>query len=138
MTDCLFCKIINGDIPCDKVYEDSRTLAFLDISPVNPGHTLVIHKHHHVDIFDTPENDLCDLFCTAKKMAGAVLSATKSDGINIGMNNKPAAGQVIFHAHIHVMPRLANDGLKHWPHQKRIADEQKATAAAIRAALTES
>lgn len=138
MTDCIFCKIIGGKIPCDKVYEDDATFAFLDLNPVNPGHALVVHKHHHVDIFDTPEKDLCDLFCTAKKVAAAVLSATNSDGINIGMNNKQAAGQAVFHAHIHVMPRLANDGFKHWPHQKRTADEQKATAAAIRAALTTS
>ena len=135
MNDCIFCKILSGQIPCDKLYEDETTFAFLDRGPVNPGHTLVIHKHHHTDIFDTPERDLCDIFATAKKMATAIMKATRCDGINIGMNNRPAAGQVVFHAHVHVIPRLLNDGLKHWAHHDATPDQQASTAAAINALL---
>jgi len=137
MNDCLFCKILSGQIPCDKVYEDASTFAFLDLNPVNPGHTLVVHKHHHADIFDTPEKDLCEIFATAKKISCAVLSATKCDGINIGMNNKPAAGQAVFHAHVHVIPRSSSDGLKPWPHKKQAPEQQKATAVSITKALSE-
>jgi histidine triad (HIT) family protein len=133
--DCLFCKIIAGQIPCEKVYEDSTTFAFLDIRPVNPGHTLVVHKHHHHDIFDTPEADLCELMRAVQKVAIAVTKATRCDGINIGMNNRPAAGQLVMHAHIHVMPRLLNDGFHHWPHKDQTAEQLKSTGEAIRQAL---
>jgi len=125
MNDCLFCKIIAKHIPSQVVHEDERTFAFLDINPVNPGHTLVVHKHHHTDIFDTPEEDMKDLIATAKRVASAVMTAMKADGVNIGMNNKAAAGQAVFHAHLHVIPRFSSDGLKHWPHQKQTTEQLK-------------
>ncbi|MEK6823150.1 MAG: HIT family protein, partial [Nanoarchaeota archaeon] len=88
---------------------------------------------HHADIFDTPERALCDIFATAKKMAAAIMKTTNCDGINIGMNNKPAAGQVVFHAHVHVIPRLLDDGLKPWPHKEATPEQQATTASAIKA-----
>lgn len=123
MTDCIFCKIIKGEIPCEKVYENDKIFAFLDIKPISKGHTLVVPKDHYLDIFDTPEDVLSDLLVKAKKVAKAVMNATKADGINIGMNNKPAAGQVIFHTHLHIIPRFSNDGLKHWPNRNATKEE---------------
>jgi histidine triad (HIT) family protein len=134
-SSCLFCKILSGQIPCEKVYEDSQTFAFLDIRPVNYGHTLVVHKHHHPDIFDTPEADMCELMRTAQTMAIAIQKATSCEGINIGMNNRPAAGQVIFHAHVHVIPRYGDDGLKHWPHKEITAEQIKQVGEAVRKAI---
>ncbi|HET8574831.1 MAG TPA: HIT family protein [Candidatus Paceibacterota bacterium] len=113
--DCLFCKIAAGEIPSEKIFEDENTFAFLDIHPTNPGHTLVIPKEHFENLYEIPDKILSALFITTKKLAKAVKAGTKADGINIMMNNEPAAGQVIFHAHVHVIPRFQNDGLTLWP-----------------------
>jgi len=136
MTDCLFCKIAKGEIPSQKVYENDKVFCFLDIRPINKGHTLVIHKHHHMDIFDTPEEDMKDLIVAAKKIAIALKSAFNPDGINIGMNNGEAAGQKIFHAHLHVIPRWSDDGLRHWPGKEVSNEELEADAAKIRETLS--
>ena len=123
MSDCLFCKIIAKQIPAEIVFEDERTIAFLDINPVNPGHTLIVHKHHHTDLFDTPEEDMKDLIVTAKRVASAVLATMRADGVNIGMNNKAAAGQSVFHAHLHVIPRRSDDGFHHWHGTKQTPEQ---------------
>lgn len=128
MSDCIFCKILAKQIPSHKIYEDDRTYGFLSIQPVNAGHALVIHKHHHSDIFDTPEEDMKDLAVAAKHVAMKLKKVLKVDGVNLGMNNGAAAGQVIFHAHLHVIPRLSTDGLKHWPHKDAKPEELKAIA----------
>ena len=112
--DCLFCKIIASEIPSEKIYEDEKTYAFLDIHPVNKGHTLVIPKRHSENIYEIPRSEFCDVMAVVQQLAPKVKSATGADGINIAMNNEPAAGQVIFHAHIHIIPRFENDGYKHW------------------------
>lgn len=125
MTECVFCKIVKKEIPSQTVYETERVVAFLTILPTNPGHTLVVHKHHHQDIFDTPEDDMKDLISAVQKVSKAVHLATECEGVNVGMNNKPAAGQVIFHAHLHVIPRFADDGLRHWPGKEAASDELK-------------
>ncbi len=121
MSDCLFCKIVAGEIPTEKVYEDAYTFAFLDINPNNFGHTLVLPKEHSENIFDTSEEILRHMHASAQKIARA-LKQTGAEGINIISNNGPAAGQVIFHAHIHVIPRYRDDGFKHWA-QKKYTDE---------------
>lgn len=128
--DCVFCKIVAGEIPCYKVYEDDDFLAFLDMYPVNNGHTLVIPKKHYDNIFELPENVASKYFVVVKKIAEIVKKIMNADGINIGMNNLPAAGQVVFHSHIHVIPRFKNDGLNHWGNKEvdplemqRIANE---------------
>ena len=112
--NCIFCQIINGDLPCYKVYEDNETLAFLDISPVNPGHCLVIPKSHFVNVFSAPAEDWCRLALTTQKIALAVKHACDADGINIHINNEEAAGQKVFHSHVHIIPRFSNDNLTLW------------------------
>jgi len=123
MENCIFCQIVKKEIPAKIVYEDDDFLAFLDINPNNPGHTLVIPKVHHEDLFTLPEDVLQKLSLVIKKVALGVKQATKADGINLGMNNGSAAGQVIYHAHVHIIPRFKSDGLKHWPSQTVTEEE---------------
>ncbi|HLC55569.1 MAG TPA: HIT family protein [Candidatus Nanoarchaeia archaeon] len=134
-TDCLFCKIVSGKIPCYKVYEDATVFAFLDIHPIHIGHTLVIPKKHYSSLADFEESDLHDTILAVKRVAAAVRSGTKATGINIGMNNDKAAGQLVLHAHFHVIPRFDGDGLKHWPGKEADESTLKKTAAAIVKAL---
>src|SRR5689334_16525062 len=115
MNDCLFCKIVKGDIPCTKVYEDDDVLAFLDIQPVNVGHTLVVPKAHHQDCAATPDDVMAALMRTVRRVGAAALEASGAQGYNVGINCGTVAGQVIMHTHVHVMPRFEGDGLKHWP-----------------------
>ncbi len=110
--DCLFCKIIAGDIPSTKVYEDEKAIAFLDISPVNPGHTLVIPREHHVNLLDCPGELAQHLIHVTKKIAPAILSATGAPAFNIVFRNGEEAGQEINHIHLHIVPRMADDGHK--------------------------
>ena len=97
MNDCLFCKIIAGEIPSTKVYEDDTILAFLDIHPTNIGHTLVIPKTHATNLYDTPDTTLAHMATIVKKLSIAIKSSLNADGINIEMNNDSIAGQIIFH-----------------------------------------
>ncbi len=120
--DCIFCKIIAGDIPAQKVYENDKIFAFLDNTPVNPGHTLVVPRSHHVDLLVTPDDVLSDMISRTKKIATAVVEAVKADGFNLGVNTKPAAGQAVFHTHFHIIPRFEKDGLTSWP-KKQISPE---------------
>ncbi len=108
--DCLFCKIVAGEIPAKKVYEDANSFAFLDINPRNPGHTLVIPKKHYETLFDMPENEAAELFKIVKKMADVCKSGVKADGISIGQSNGRAAGQIVQHLHFHVIPRFNTEG----------------------------
>ena len=132
---CIFCKIIAGEIPCSKVYEDDSTVAFVDIAPINKGHMLVIPKEHHETLLDMPEDLMCKVLVVVKKIASAVKKATDCDGFNIGMNNYKAAGQLVPHAHFHVIPRFSGDGLKHWPAKKYEEGEEKEYAEKIKRAL---
>lgn len=116
--DCIFCKIIKGELPSTKIYEDETTLAFLDIHPVNIGHILVIPKEHFPNIYETPDEILSDMMIASKKIAIALKEAMKADGVNVTMNNNHAAGQLIFHSHLHIIPRFSNDGFELW-HGKR-------------------
>ena len=118
MDDCIFCKIVQGKIPSSKLYENEHILSFLDIGPVNKGHALVIPKKHFVDLTEIPEKELKELIKAVQKIAIAIKKATNADGFNINMSNKPAAGQVVMHAHLHVIPRYKDDGLKLWPQGK--------------------
>ncbi len=133
--DCLFCKIASGTIPSEKVYEDDHTFAFLDINPINKGHTLVIPKHHAENIMTIRKDDLAAVMETVRMLAPVIQRAVSADGINIGINNGSAAGQVIFHAHVHVMPRFDGDGHEHWQGKKLTAEEIASTAIAIRKEL---
>jgi len=107
----IFLKIIKGEMPSHKIYEDETIFAFLDINPHNKGHTLVVPKKQYRNILDIPEETLCDMIRTVKKIVPAIKEAVGADGINIGMNNERAAGQEVFHAHMHIVPRFEKDGV---------------------------
>jgi len=102
---CVFCKIARNEAPASLVYDDNEIIAFLDARPVNEGHTLVITREHYVDIYDTPEEEIAHLFKIVKKVAYAVKKSEKADGLSIFQNNGRAANQVVFHLHVHVIPR---------------------------------
>lgn len=106
---CVFCKILQGEIPAAKVYEDDRVLAFLDIAPFNYGHTLVIPKTHCHGISDLPDADRDALFAAAAKLAPVILRVTGASGFNLLMNNGQVAGQEVPHAHLHIIPRFVDD-----------------------------
>lgn len=138
MTNCLFCKIIKGEIPSIKVYENHNALAFMDIRPVNTGHVLIVSKKHFENIFDADDETLTDVAIASKKVACAVKKAVNADGINLHANNGRSAGQVIFHLHWHIIPRFENDGLRLWPHKEMTEEKLKETAEKIKNCLTSS
>ncbi len=115
MENCIFCKIVNKEIPAKVIYEDHDWLAFLDIKPINLGHTLLVPKQHYQNLYDTPNELLVKIGQLINKLARAIKQGVSADGINIGMNNERAAGQLVMHTHLHIIPRFADDGLKHWP-----------------------
>lgn len=112
---CLFCKIIAGDIPCVRIYEDGNILAFLDINPIAKGHALVVPKGHFPTLLDLPESEGEALLRAMRLVARAVQEETGADGFNCIQNNFGPAGQTVFHSHWHVIPRFANDALPGWP-----------------------
>ena len=111
-SDCIFCKIISGEIPCIRLFEDEHTLAFLDINPANEGHSLVIPKNHAINVYGISDEDIGRVAATAKRIAAAVEETLHPDGINLVQANGPGAGQSVFHFHIHVLPRKDGDELK--------------------------
>jgi histidine triad (HIT) family protein len=134
-SNCIFCKIIEGTIPAVKVYEDMHTYAFLDIKPVNLGHTLVIPKKHMANLYELEDGYRESMINTAQKIARAIKSELKADGVNLGMNNDEAAGQIIFHAHLHVIPRFKDDGLVHWGHTEVTKEQLEETGKKLSASL---
>lgn len=112
MEDCIFCKIIRGEIPAYKVYEDEIFLAFLDIAPINPGHTLLITKEHYDNFLALPEELAMKAAAALKKIAPAVIKAVETNDFNLGLNNGSGAGQAVGHVHWHIMPRRDGDGHK--------------------------
>jgi len=129
MEGCVFCRIIAKEIPADVVYEDDRFIAFLDIHPAAKGHSLVVPKKHSTDISDMDGETLCEFGRVVQKVAGAVKKTTQCDGINIVMNNGKAAGQIIFHAHCHVVPRFHGDGISFRIPRARYAEGEAAEVA---------
>ena len=113
MSECIFCQIIQKAAPANIIYEDEQVAAFLSIRPVNEGHTLVVPKKHYENIYEIPEEEAAYLFKIAKRVAHAVRDATGAEGIRIVQNNGWAAGQVVFHLHVHVIPMAPNDGFVH-------------------------
>jgi histidine triad (HIT) family protein len=110
--DCLFCKIVAGEIPSTRVDEDERTVAFMDINPATPGHLLVIPREHSADLLEVPEEDLDAVMRMARKLAGRVLERLGADGVNLLNSCGREAWQTVFHFHIHVIPRYAGDPLR--------------------------
>ncbi len=109
--DCVFCKIIKGEIPCTKIYEDDKVLAFLDIAPFNPGHTIIVPKDHHHSITTIGLDYLDAIMAVAPKIGTALMRGTGAEGFNIMQNNGHVAGQTVPHVHFHVLPRFADDGV---------------------------
>lgn len=132
MNNCVFCKIITGALPATKVYEDDETVAFLDINPVNKGHTLVIPKKHVDSFMEAGTAEIRAVMTTSQRVATAVLLATGAEGFNLSLNNGRAAGQVIFHWHMHLVPRFEHDGLKLWAQGKYEEGEMDELAAKIK------
>ncbi len=133
--DCIFCKIVRNEIPAVKIYEDEHTLAFMDIQPNHRGHSLVIPKAHFENIHSLPAEDMCRVFLVAQKIATASRNSLDADGINIVMNNDSAAGQLVWHAHVHVIPRYNDDGGYIGKKYTYIAGEMEEVAEKIKAEL---
>ncbi|MFZ9039486.1 MAG: HIT family protein [Gammaproteobacteria bacterium] len=110
--DCIFCKIIAGEIPSFKIYEDSETFAFMDINPANEGHALVIPREHARDVYSVSDAAIAATVKTAKRIAAAVDKTLNPDGLNLLQCNGPAAAQSVMHFHMHVLPRRDGDDLK--------------------------
>lgn len=132
--NCIFCKIVKGDIPCVKIYEDEKTLAFMDIAPLNKGHVLIIPKSHYETILEIEPEVYGWLNSIVSKVAKAVQQALQPDGINVMQLNGKAANQVVPHLHIHVVPRKYGDGLTicAWEPVPGNIDEIKSTGEAVK------
>jgi len=115
---CIFCQIVSGEIPSYKVYEDEKTLAFLDIRPVNPGHTLVIPKAHYKNLEEIPEAELSETVVVVKKIGRLLKEKLDVAGYNVFENNDPVAGQEVSHLHFHIVPRRLGDGHAAWQQQE--------------------
>lgn len=113
--DCIFCKIVKGEIPSYKVYEDNDTVAFLDVFPVTRGHCLVIPKAHAENIFDIAEADLQKIISVTKTVSEKVKYALGADGIRLSQSNGKMAGQEVMHLHMHIIPRYKDDGISMSP-----------------------
>ena len=127
--DCLFCKIVAGDIPSTRVFEDERTIAFMDINPGTRGHLLVIPREHSADLLEIGEQDLAACALTAQRMARLVKERLGADGVNLVNSCGAVAWQTVFHFHIHVIPRYAGDPLR-LPWQPTPGDRDEIAAAA--------
>ena len=132
MPDCIFCRIAAGQLPAAIVLETKDVLAFLDIAPVNYGHTLVIPKVHYPNLLELPDELWTEVGQVSRRVAQALRATLYAQGFNIGMNNFEAAGQVVFHAHIHVIPRYFSDGLKLFPQESYKPGDLEKTAAQLR------
>jgi len=131
--ECIFCKIVHGQIPAVAVYEDRLILAFLDVGPVREGHTLVIPKAHYTTVDQCPQGLLASVVERIGRIAKAVVVATGSEGYNVLCNNGPAAGQLVPHLHFHIVPRSEGDGVfGHWPSARYPEGKMEAVASAIR------
>jgi len=136
VTDCVFCRIVAGDLPATFVFQDHDVVGFLDLFPVVPGHTLIVPRRHATDLLDCPGDLAGRLFAASARVAAAVLAATGADGFNVWSANGPAAGQTVFHLHLHVLPRFAADqfGLR-FPIERREASRGELEAMASRIRL---
>lgn len=133
---CIFCKIIRGDVPCQRVLDSERVLAFLDINPLAAGHTIVLPKHHVSDLIELPDEWAAELGRSFGRIAKVVVETVGAEGFNVLQNNGTVAGQVVPHVHFHVVPRRAGDGLGfRWKARAAVPAELNDLAQRIRAAL---
>ncbi len=134
--NCIFCKIVAGQIPCFKLWDDAATLAFMDINPGNPGHALAIAKEHWENLAALPVTLLGPVLETAQRVARAIEKALRPDGIILVQANGPGAAQSVFHFHIHVLPRRLNDNLAmNWGHRPGDMAAVKAVHEKLRSAM---
>lgn len=130
--DCIFCKLANGVFPTNTVYEDDDFRVILDAAPAAKGHSLILPKQHTDNLYETDDAELAKLLPIAKKVAKALKKTFNCDGVNIVQNNEPAAGQTVFHLHVHAIPRYTGDNVGlGWPQNTPDADEQAKLAADI-------
>jgi len=113
--DCIFCKIVSGDIPSHQVYEDDKVVGFFDILPISPGHTIVVPKKHIADVEDLSEEEFSAMAIAVKKIGKAIMDSLGVKGYSVFLDNKSAANQHVPHIHFHVVPRAEGDGLERWP-----------------------
>lgn len=113
--ECIFCKIVAGDIPGYKVYEDDHVLAFFDILPISPGHTIIVPKNHVPDVEGLSDEEMAAMSLAVKKIGKAVLGGLGVKGYSVFLDNKSAANQHVPHVHFHLVPRAEGDGLERWP-----------------------
>jgi len=136
VNECVFCKIIAGQLPVASLLETDQVLAFLDIRPVNPAHTLVVPKRHVENLLQLTEEELHGCICTAQRLAGAIMEVTKSPGLNLLQNNHECAGQLVRHVHFHLIPRRPDDGFSlGWRQQEYRQGELEQTQQQIKAML---
>lgn len=109
--NCVFCKIVSGELPAERVHDDERVVAILDISPANKGHVLVIPKKHYETFDKVPEEELYATIAVVKKFVQGVITALHAEGVNVHVNSGPAAGPLVKHIHVHIIPRFKDDGL---------------------------
>ena len=133
MSECVFCRIVAGEIPANVVHEDGETLAFMDLGQVNPGHVLVAVKRHAQDIYALDESQARALFGAVARVARGIRAAFAPQGLSVYQANGKAAGQTVFHLHIHVVPRYEGDGMNlAWPVKNPPRDKLEEYAARIR------
>jgi histidine triad (HIT) family protein len=136
MTDCVFCKIIAGQIPSTRVFEDEHTLAFMDIGQVNPGHVLVTVKKHAANLFELDQAQAEAAAGTCHRVAQAIRAAFAPEGLSVYQANGKAAGQTVYHYHVHLLPRHAGDGMElTWPVKNPPRETLAGYAERIKAAL---
>ncbi len=136
MSNCVFCRIVAGQIPSTRVYEDEHTLAFMDIGQVNPGHVLVAVKAHAENLFELDDAQAAAVAAASARVARAIRSAFQPEGLSVYQANGQAAGQTVFHYHVHLLPRHAGDGMElTWPVKNPARERLEEHAARIRAAL---
>jgi len=122
--DCIFCKIVSKKAGAVTVFEDEHSIAFLDIHPLNPGHTLVVPKKHFASMVEMPPEEVGKVFVSVSKVMRGVMKASKADGINIGQSNGRAASQEVFHMHVHVIPRYIHELPGGFPERKTASEEE--------------
>ncbi|MBW2709149.1 MAG: HIT family protein [Deltaproteobacteria bacterium] len=138
MKDCIFCKIINGEIPSFKVYEDNRVFAFMDINPISPGHTLIIPKNHAANLMEISNEDLAAVHKASKKVMAGIVATLQPSGVACLQLNGAGANQVVFHYHLHLIPRIPGEPdlpVSGWEIKPGDMGEIKATAEKISGAL---
>jgi histidine triad (HIT) family protein len=137
MTDCLFCKIVAGQIPSTRVFEDEHTLAFMDLGQVNPGHVLVAVKKHAANLFELDEAQAAAVARASARIARAIKGAFEPEGLSVYQANGKAAGQTVFHYHVHLLPRHQGDGMELiWPVKNPPREKLQGYAEKIRKQFT--